>query len=103
MAKEDEHQRMLSKQDAGCRFFITQAVYDSGSTRSLLSDYELTSRERGRSPVPVILAGGLTPANVGGAIAAVRPFAVDLCTGLRTEGRLDETKLVEFMRAVATA
>jgi hypothetical protein len=55
VAKEDEHQRMLSKQDAGCRFFITQAVYDSGSTRSLLSDYELTSRERGRSPVPVIL------------------------------------------------
>src|SRR5262249_1161349 len=34
-AKEDEHQRMLSKQDAGCRFFITQAVYDSSSTRSL--------------------------------------------------------------------
>lgn len=55
VAKEDEHLRMLSKQDAGCRFFVTQAVYDSSSTRSLLSDYELTLRARGDSPVPIIL------------------------------------------------
>ena len=66
-------------------------------------DWSISRRIAEASPVPVILAGGLTPANVGGAIAAVRPFAVDLCTGLRTEGRLDETKLAEFMRAVAAA
>jgi hypothetical protein len=54
-AKEDEHHRMLSKQDAGCRFFITQAVYDSGSTKSLLSDYELTLQARAASPAPVVL------------------------------------------------
>jgi hypothetical protein len=53
--KEDEHNRMLSKQDAGCRFFITQAVYDSSSTKSLLSDYELTLQARGGSPAPAIL------------------------------------------------
>jgi 5,10-methylenetetrahydrofolate reductase len=53
--KEDEHYRMLSKQGAGCRFFITQAVYDSSSTKSLLSDYELTLQARGGSPAPVIL------------------------------------------------
>jgi hypothetical protein len=55
VAKEDEHLRMLSKQGAGCRFFVTQAVYDSGSTMSLLSDYELTLQARGGSPVPVVL------------------------------------------------
>ena len=55
VAKEDEHLRMLSKQEAGCRFFVTQAVYDSSSTRSLLSDYELTLHARGGSPVPVVL------------------------------------------------
>ena len=66
-------------------------------------DWSISRRIAEASPVPVILAGGLTPGNVGGAIAAVHPFAVDLCTGLRTEGRLDETKLAEFMRAVAAA
>ena len=55
VAKVDEHERMLAKEDAGCRFFITQSVYDAASTKSLLSDYALASRERGRLPVPVVL------------------------------------------------
>lgn len=54
-AKENEHERMLAKQDRGCRFFITQSVYDSSSTRSLLSDYALSLQARGCSPVPVVL------------------------------------------------
>jgi hypothetical protein len=53
--KEDEHQRMLSKQDAGCRFFVTQSVYDAASTKSLLSDYALSLRATGRAPAPVVL------------------------------------------------
>ena len=52
---------------------------------------------------PVILAGGLRPENVAEAIRTVRPFGVDLCTGLRTADRLDEAKLAAFMRAVASA
>jgi hypothetical protein len=55
VAKQDEHQRMLAKQDSGCRFFITQSVYDAASTKSLLSDYSLSLREQGRSPAPVVL------------------------------------------------
>ncbi len=55
VAKEDEHHRMLVKQDHGCRFFITQSVYDACSTKSLLSDYALSLRASGRSPVPVVL------------------------------------------------
>jgi len=55
VAKEDEHLRMLAKQDAGCRFFITQSVYDAASTKSLLSDYALSLEARGRSPAPVVL------------------------------------------------
>ena len=55
VAKEDEHQRMLAKQDRGCRFFITQSVYDAASTRSLLSDYALSLQACGRSPAPVVL------------------------------------------------
>jgi hypothetical protein len=54
-AKHDEHERMLAKQDRGCRFFITQSVYDAASTKSLLSDYALLMRARGRPPAPVVL------------------------------------------------
>ncbi len=52
---------------------------------------------------PVYLAGGLRPSNVGAAIAAVRPFGVDACSGLRTRGRLDERRLRRFMRNVRKA
>lgn len=55
LAKQDEHLRMLAKQDAGCRFFITQAVYDASSTKSLLSDYALSLQPSGRKPAPIVL------------------------------------------------
>ena len=55
VAKEDEHERMIAKQDSGCRFFITQSVYDAASTKSLLSDYALSLQACGRSPAPVVL------------------------------------------------
>jgi hypothetical protein len=51
----DEHQRMLAKTAAGCRFFVTQAVYDITATKSLLSDYALAVAAGGSPPVPVIL------------------------------------------------
>jgi phosphoribosylanthranilate isomerase len=52
---------------------------------------------------PVFLAGGLTPENVGEAIARVRPFGVDVCSGVRTDGRLDEIRLAAFTAAVRGA
>jgi hypothetical protein len=50
-ARLDEHQRMLAKAASGCRFFVTQAVYDVTSTKSLLSDYALAAPQ----PAPVVL------------------------------------------------
>ncbi|HMK27216.1 MAG TPA: phosphoribosylanthranilate isomerase [Chitinophagaceae bacterium] len=50
--------------------------------------------------IPVFLAGGLHSDNVAEAIAAVLPFGVDVCSGVRTDGRLDPIKLNSFMRAV---
>ena len=52
---------------------------------------------------PVFLAGGLTPDNVGEAIRRVRPFGLDLCSGLRRDGRLDAAKVAAFMAAVRRA
>jgi phosphoribosylanthranilate isomerase len=57
----------------------------------------------GRS-VPVILSGGLNPENVGEAIATVRPFAVDVATGVEfSPGRKDPAKLEAFAHAVTRA
>ncbi len=53
--------------------------------------------------VPVYLAGGLNADNVAEAIRRVRPFAVDLCTGVRTDGDLDDGRLGAFFAAVADA
>ncbi|QUD86139.1 phosphoribosylanthranilate isomerase [Phenylobacterium montanum] len=52
---------------------------------------------------PVFLAGGLNPDNVAQAIATVRPFGLDLCSGLRRNGALDRGLLAAFMQAVAAA
>lgn len=66
-------------------------------------DWALSRRIRERAPVPVFLAGGLRADNVAEAIRAVRPFGVDLCSGVRTEGRLDRGKLATFFEAVRAA
>ena len=51
----DEHERILAKTAKGCRFFVTQAVYDVTSTKSLLSDYALAVDKAGGTPLPIIL------------------------------------------------
>ena len=65
-------------------------------------DWEL-ARRHDRS-VPVVLSGGLTPANVGEAIAVARPFAVDTASGTESApGRKDPAKLRDFFVAVDAA
>ena len=51
--------------------------------------------------MPIFLAAGLNAANVAEAIATVQPYAVDVCSGLRTNGKLDEEKLAHFTRNIA--
>ncbi len=64
--------------------------------------WELARAHRGS--VPMILSGGLNPDNVGEAIAAVRPFAVDVASGVETSpGRKDPDKLLAFAAAVRAA
>ena len=64
-------------------------------------DWSLVPRE---APRPLVLAGGLDAANVESAIHALRPWAVDVSSGVETApGRKDPGKIEEFMRAVARA
>lgn len=66
-------------------------------------DWEVSAKFVKASPLPVFLAGGLSAANAAEAIERVRPFGLDLCTGIRTEGLLDPSKLARFMSAVRQA
>lgn len=72
------------------------AVKELGGT-GRRHDWLLSRRIVDSSPVPVYLAGGLNAGNVREAIEIVRPFGVDVCSGVRTDGRLDEGKLAAFM------
>ncbi|TCK23043.1 methylenetetrahydrofolate reductase [Pseudonocardia endophytica] len=50
----DEHLRLISKQEAGCSFFVTQVVYDVNAAKNLVSDYRYECAARGLDPVPVV-------------------------------------------------
>ena len=75
------------------------AVKELGGT-GRTHDWATSRKIREAVAVPLWLAGGLTPANVASAIEAVRPFGVDVCSGVRTNGKLDEEKLARFVAEV---
>ncbi len=63
-------------------------------------NWKLSRQIREQSLCPVFLAGGLNPENVKQAIDEVQPFAVDVCSGIRTNGNLDKYKLEKFFKNV---
>jgi phosphoribosylanthranilate isomerase len=78
------------------------AVKELGGT-GRRHDWTISRRIREAVAVPVFLAGGLHAENLAEAIREVEPFALDVCSGVRTDGRLDEEKLGRFFAAVASA
>jgi phosphoribosylanthranilate isomerase len=64
-------------------------------------DWALSRRIREESEAPLFLAGGLTSENVRAAIEQVGPYGLDVCSGVRSGGALDERKLYAFMEAAA--
>jgi len=65
-------------------------------------DWDLVASRR--SKVPMVLAGGLTSANVSGAVEKVRPYAVDVVSGVEAEpGRKDHRKVEEFLAAAGVS
>lgn len=65
-------------------------------------DWTISREIRERINVPIYLAGGLRPDNVAMAIQQVGPFGLDLCSGVRINGTLDERKLAAFFSAALT-
>lgn len=63
-------------------------------------NWDISRKVVEQSSIPVFLAGGLKAENVQAAIEAVQPFGIDLCSGVRTNGKLDLRKLDAFFEAV---
>jgi phosphoribosylanthranilate isomerase len=78
------------------------AVKELGGT-GRVHDWEVSARICRELDVPVFLAGGLNPGNVAEAVRTVRPFGVDVCSGLRPAGKLDAQRVTDFVRNVRTA
>lgn len=91
---------------------VDAILLDSGNQRLAIKelggtgrthDWTLSRAIRERIGVPLFLAGGLTPKNVAQALNEVGPFALDVCSGVRTDGKLDAGKIKRFFSAVHNA
>jgi phosphoribosylanthranilate isomerase len=74
------------------------AVKELGGT-GRIHNWKLSSQIVEQARVPVFLAGGLNAHNVKAALDQVQPFGLDLCSSVRTDGKLDPTKLEAFFDA----
>lgn len=83
--------------DSGNRSLPVKELGGTGQTH----DWSISRRIRELVNVPIFLAGGLNPGNVSQAIREVDPFGIDVCSGVRTDGKLDEVKLSEFIDRIA--
>jgi phosphoribosylanthranilate isomerase len=88
---------------------VDAILLDSGNQKLAVKELGGTGRThnwsvsraiRERISVPLFLAGGLTAENVPHAIKEVGPFGLDVCSGVRTDGKLDALKLKRFFAAV---
>lgn len=75
------------------------AVKELGGT-GRVHDWSLSQRIVAEASRPVFLAGGIRPENAAEATRQVRPFGIDLCTGVRRDGRLDGERLRALFAAL---
>ncbi|MFQ5677138.1 MAG: phosphoribosylanthranilate isomerase [bacterium] len=89
--------------------FVDAVLLDSGNPRKSTKELGGTGRTHNwklskticeRLEIPIYLAGGLTTDNVSRAVQDVGPYGLDVCSGVRTNGRLDESKLAKFFAQV---
>ena len=89
--------------------YVDVILLDSGNpnlaTKELggtgrIHNWEISKEIVEKVKIPVFLAGGLNPSNASKALKAVKPYGLDLCSGVRTNGRLDIHKLTSFFKAI---
>ena len=89
--------------------FVDYILLDSGNPNKAIKelggtgrthDWQLSKQIVETVNIPVFLAGGLNSTNIGAAISAVRPYGVDLCSGVRSNNQLDKEKLIPFFNNI---
>ena len=89
--------------------YVDYLLLDSGNPNKKIKEFGGTGRVHDwslskqivkLSKIPVFLSGGLNPNNIKKAILQVKPYGVDLCTGVRTNSKLDEVKLKMFFEEI---
>ena len=89
--------------------FVDALLLDSGNPNLAVKELGGTGRTHNwdlsrtiveEVNIPVFLAGGLSPHNIAAAYKRVQPYGFDLCSGVRTNGHLDEEKLNAFFKAL---
>ncbi len=63
-------------------------------------NWAISCKIREKLDIPIFLAGGIKPDNIAQAINQVHPFGIDLCSGVRTDGKLDEIKLQQLFNNI---
>jgi phosphoribosylanthranilate isomerase len=95
-AADPEHARRYD--DVADALLVDSTDGDGGGGTGRTHDWERTRELAAELDSPVVLAGGLTPDNVAEAVATVRPFAVDVASGVeRAGGRKDHDAVASFV------
>jgi hypothetical protein len=97
---QDEHLRMLAKQERGCSFFVSQVVYHVNETKNLISDYFYECRTRAIAPRPVIFT--LSVCGSLKTLEFVRWLGVDVPRWLENSIRYASDPLAESCRQAAS-
>lgn len=105
VVRTPEDASQVETSSLGCDAILVDAFSRNqwGGT-GVLADWELARRLQKSARVPLILAGGLTPENVGEALRSVMPYGVDVSSGVeRTPGIKDQRKIIAFISTVRSA
>jgi len=103
-ASDDAGTGALVKEFSGVGHLVTLDRYVEGIQGGTGKgfDWEVAA-SLSRSGHPFLLAGGLTPENVSEAITMVKPWGVDVSSGVETDGKKDHAKILEFLQKAKAA
>ncbi len=99
LAEMETGYRLCLKHDPIC--LLDSRVGNAYGGTGQVFDWQLARQVQAR--FPIFVAGGLTPANIGQLIKEVRPYGVDVSSGVETDGRKDTIRIKAFMAAVRKA
>jgi len=91
--------QLLPKQNLIC--LLDSKVGDTYGGTGQAFDWQLAGKVSAR--FPVLIAGGLTPTNVGQLVKETQPWGVDVSSGVETNGQKDTAKIIAFIKAVRRA